>query len=387
VEPARFDVWLYAIDAVADEPSTQALSRVFGISELVAQQLVAALPRIVTHDATMERSTRIVSALSAIGGRCAAVQKPLRPLPVLMVGAPTGHADQPVSPDASPLGTQDTLTLGTQFPPTAPPRNWAEPSAAQSIPATAATVIEGTPHTVQPAHDPHQTWLDAQQATGSADARAAIRPPTWTSDAQPSTPIAAIAGISTAVAQTSPSAFSAIAVLDPQTPASVPSSRDEHATPFDAPAVLDPQAEGALAFTRNLAEWNEALVSHPPRAASMRALQASALALESGLDERLALPAADAASQSPTRMRSASQRAGAPQRLGRRSSAPPPGIAAAAPLNPVTTLLNIHKQAQRSSLRKALLGHEVAGFLLVLVGTSAAFLFIYAAYWAARIHR
>ena len=385
--PARFDVWLYAIDAVADEPSTHALSRVFGISELVAQQLVAALPRIVTHDAGLERSTRIVGALTAIGGRCAAVQKPLRPMPVMMVGAPTSDADQPVSPDAMPLGKQDTLTLGTQFPPAAPPRTWAEPSAAQSIPATTATMIEGTQLAVQAAHDPQQTWLDAQPDTRSAEARAAIRPPAWTSDAQPSTPFAAVAGTSTAMAQTSPSAFSAIAVLDPQTPASGASSRAEHATPFDAPAVLDPQAEGPLAFTRNLAEWNEALVSHPPRAASVRAPQALALAVESRMGERLALPAADAPAQISTRMRSASQRAGAPQRLGRRSSAPPPGIAAPAPLNPMTTLLNIHKQAQRSSWRNALHGHEVAGFLLVLVGTSAAFLLIYAAYWAARIHR
>ncbi len=97
-------------------------------------------------------------------------------------------------------------------------------------------------------------------------------------------------------------------------------------------------------------------------------------------DERPRDPLALAASPPPVpkKLRAPSERARDPERRMPVTRATPARLDVRGLVDPVHVALEILNHAERSSWQNALRGHPVAGFLIVMLATTSAFLLVYA---------
>jgi hypothetical protein len=178
-----FDIWLHGFAPETREEPPRALCRVFGIPHPAAEALLASLPRIVKRDATLAQAERIVQALEAIGGHAEAVPTKIVVAPVVLVGqpligqaitAPQATIVRHAAPNvqrapitaSSTTGSAETVRLGTQelaayFAPLVQHAPGPHPPDVYSG-APHDTLVEPTPSWAEPEAQPAPRWADIE---------------------------------------------------------------------------------------------------------------------------------------------------------------------------------------------------------------------------------
>jgi hypothetical protein len=383
VQGERFDVWLHAMNGVASEPHAHALSRVFRIPEALAHQLVAALPRIVTRDATAAQATRVVAALQAMGGTAAAVARPLRPMPVLLVGTPievVHDAELAAAPNNPPTDPRATLTLGTLDLREPNSYSWLPPAA--PTPTTESTQLVGSPepNAAPPASDqaPHASPRPRPDEH-AVHQIASQSPPAWQ---VPGLPAASLRDrddpTAAAHPSTQPSARDTRDVaLEPMGALRAGAARTS-VSPFAEIAPADAPVESPFVLARNLADWIATAQSVDLLSNADGGPAGLAVDADGGAESRLALPQSNPPPAPRTIMRTPRERSQEPRRRVANAADASHISGALGVASPWTTLPRSWQQTQPESFHRALRAHPATGFALILGGTSAFFLLLYA---------
>lgn len=354
-----FDIWLHGFAPETREEPQRALCRVFGIPHPAAEALLASLPRIVKRDATLAQAERIVQALEAIGGHAEAVPTKIVVAPVVLVGQPlVGQAI--TAPQAtivrhavpnlqrapitasSTTGSAETVRLGTQelaayFAPLEQHVPAPLPHDAYSG-APHDTLVEPTPSWAEPQAQPAPRWADLELSAPDdlpvPVAAAVVAPP------QP------VLEIAPAMAPTI-AAATAVATAAPE-----------------------------LEITRNAHDWIESVAHVQPLSLEPPA----AKLLSSSPPQRhnaawqnpMELPAFDAPPPHGLTMRTAAERA-RPRSI-RPAAAPGGRVRSIRP-----SLGDGLAQLARGEVRAMARAQPSLAFVVVLVGTTLAFMVAYAA--------
>jgi hypothetical protein len=345
-----FDIWLHGFAPQTREEPQRALCRVFGIPHPAAEALLASLPRIVKRDASLAQAERIVQALEAIGGQAEAVPTKIVVAPVLLVGKPVAAPQATIVRHAAPnvqrapitasstTGSAETVRLGTQelaayFAPLEQRVATSHrPDVYSGDPHD--TLVEPTPSWAEPPAQPTQRWADIELSAP---------------DDLP-VPVAA-------------------AVVAPQQPVS-------ELSPATAPTIAAATAAPELEITRNAHDWLESVAHLPalslePPAAKL--LSSSPPQLHNtAWQNPLELPAFDAPPPHGLTMRTASERT-------RPRSIRPAATSGGRVRSIRPSLGDGLAQLARGEVRAMARAQPSLAFVVVLVGTTLAFMVAYAA--------